>query len=173
MTTGIEVAVRDGFATIDFIDPSLRGPALEKLIDIGGHESIDAVTRVGPRKLYRVPEGNAREAGLLDADTEVDELAAGARDQGWAQRLADVGHEQPVTLAGQRQPEPDQASLPDSSPAQPLQQTQQTRNYPEGEPSDDWKRPELDSYAKAKGLDPSAYSTKAALLDAINGRTTP
>lgn len=168
MTTGIEVAVRDGFATIDFIDPSLRGPALEKLIDIGGHESIDAVTRVGPRKLYRVPEGNAREAGLLDGDTEVDALAAdGVRDQGWAQALADVGHEQPVTLAGQRQPEPDQASLPDTSPAQPLQQP---RNYPEGEPSDDWKRPELDSYATAHGIDPSDYSTKAALLDAINGR---
>ncbi|QNL30140.1 hypothetical protein SEA_MARIOKART_13 [Gordonia phage Mariokart] len=66
MPEGIIAEVDEGFATIDFVDRSLRGPGLAKLIEIGGGESIDTLTRSGPRRQYRVPEGNAREAGLLD-----------------------------------------------------------------------------------------------------------
>ncbi|MBV9869438.1 MAG: hypothetical protein JO214_02330, partial [Frankiaceae bacterium] len=65
----IATADAEGFVAIDFVDPSLRGPALKKLIDIGGPETIETLTRVGPRRQYRVPEGNAREAGLLDEAT--------------------------------------------------------------------------------------------------------
>jgi len=70
MPQGIIATVDNGFATLDFVDPSLRGPALTKLLEIGGPESIETITRVGPRRQYRVPEGNATEAGLLDGDTE-------------------------------------------------------------------------------------------------------
>lgn len=66
MPQGIVASVEDGFATIDFVDPALRGPGLQKLLDIGGPESIETITRVGPRRKYRVAEGNAREAGLVD-----------------------------------------------------------------------------------------------------------
>lgn len=134
---GVAVAVADGLATIDFIDPILRGPALARLIDIGGPLSVETLTRRGPRKLYRVPEGNAREAGLLDDGTEVDAHASG--DSGFAAALADAG----------QQP-------PDGS-------------YPDGEPDDAWRRPELDAYAKAvKGIDTADLPTKAAVLTAIN-----
>ncbi|UJQ86539.1 hypothetical protein SEA_PENGUINLOVER67_17 [Mycobacterium phage PenguinLover67] len=70
MPEGILATVDDGFATIDFVDPSLRGPALAQLVELGGAESIETLTRSGPRRQYRVPEGNAREVGLLDDSAE-------------------------------------------------------------------------------------------------------
>lgn len=66
MPAGIDVVVEDGFAVIDFVDPKQRGPGLQRLIALYGPEVIETMTRTGPRRLYRVPEGNAREAGLVD-----------------------------------------------------------------------------------------------------------
>lgn len=66
MPEGIIATVDNGFATLDFVDRDLRGPALAELISIGGPESVETLSRSGPRRQYRVPEGNAREAGLLD-----------------------------------------------------------------------------------------------------------
>lgn len=68
MPQGIVAEVDGGFATIDFVDPKLRGPGLNRLLEIGGPATIETLTRVknSPRRQYRVPEGNAREAGLLD-----------------------------------------------------------------------------------------------------------
>lgn len=65
MPKGVSVVVSDGFAELDFTDPALRGIALGKLIALGGPESIETDTG-GRRRTYRVPEGNAREVGLLD-----------------------------------------------------------------------------------------------------------
>lgn len=65
MPKGVTVVIEDGFATLDFTDRTLRGIALGKLIAIGGPETIETDTG-GPRRTYRVPEGNAREAGLID-----------------------------------------------------------------------------------------------------------
>jgi hypothetical protein len=77
--------VVDGFATIDFVDGSLKGAALARLMDIGGPASIQTITREGPRRKYRVPEGNAAQAGLLD-------VAGRARgDTGYSAALAVVG----------------------------------------------------------------------------------
>lgn len=67
MPEGVEAYVDGGFATLEFSDLSQRGPALAKLAQIGGPESIETDTRSGARFRYRVPEGNAREAGLLDS----------------------------------------------------------------------------------------------------------
>lgn len=78
MPEGVIAEVRDGFATIEFTDPSLKAAALGRLLKIGGPRSIETITRDGPRRRYRVPEGNAQEAGLLD--TVVDALQRG--DQG-------------------------------------------------------------------------------------------
>ncbi len=67
MPAGVEVVVKEGFATIDFVDGTLRGPGLAKLLEVGTPpEAIEKLTREGPRAVYVVPEGNAREAGLLD-----------------------------------------------------------------------------------------------------------
>ncbi|WP_201792998.1 hypothetical protein LIX17_06815 [Mycobacterium avium subsp. hominissuis] len=112
-TAGVDVVVADGFATIDFVDRELRGPALAKLIDIGGPGSVEPLTRKGPRKRYRVPEGNAREAGLLDDSSAVDALASG--DTGHAQRLADAD------------PRSDSASDRVGDRPQQRQRTKQTR----------------------------------------------
>ncbi|QFG11162.1 hypothetical protein PBI_CLOVERMINNIE_15 [Gordonia phage CloverMinnie] len=72
MPEGIIAEVEDGFATIDFVDRSLRGPGLSKLLEFGP-ETVETLTRSGPRRVYRVPEGNAREVGLLDAASEADD----------------------------------------------------------------------------------------------------
>lgn len=66
MPAGIAVIIEDGFAVIDFVDPAQRGPGLQRIIEKFGPEIIETMTRSGPRRLYRIPEGNAREAGLLD-----------------------------------------------------------------------------------------------------------
>lgn len=65
MPAGVDVVVDDGFATIDFVDRKLRGPGIARLLEAGGPETIEKLTG-GLRAVYRVPEGNAREAGLLD-----------------------------------------------------------------------------------------------------------
>lgn len=72
MPTGVETFIDgEGFAVLDFVDPARRGPALAKLIAIGGPESIETITRDGPRRKYRVPEGNASAAGLIDTPVAV------------------------------------------------------------------------------------------------------
>lgn len=85
MPKGIEVVVDGGFATIDFVDRSLRGSGLNRLLQATPPEMVETLSRSGPRRQYRVPEGNAREAGLLDVPA-VDALASG--DTGFAEALA-------------------------------------------------------------------------------------
>lgn len=68
MAEGILAEVIDGFAHIQFLDKALAGPALTKILDITGPGVIDVDTRSGPRKIYILPEGTAREAGLLDGE---------------------------------------------------------------------------------------------------------
>ena len=91
MPKGVETVVDGGFATIDFIDVSQRAAGLNKLLEIGGPESIETITRQGPRRKYRVPEGNAREAGLLDKASKQESTAKG--DTGFAADLQ-AAHEQ-------------------------------------------------------------------------------
>lgn len=80
MPAGIQATVESGFATLVFLDSSLKGPALGKLLAIGGPELIDKSTR-GTRPSYTVPENIAREAGLLDDDLRTDHERE-ADDQG-------------------------------------------------------------------------------------------
>lgn len=91
MPQGVEVYVEGGFATIDFVDRTLRGPGLSRLIDSGGPSIIEKMTRSGPRVQYRVPEGNAREAGLLD--TPADGVRPDRVDLGMAEALASASTE--------------------------------------------------------------------------------
>lgn len=65
MPEGISAAVEDGFATIEFLDLTLAGPALARLLEVGGPELIDVDTG-GARRSYIVPESIARDAGLID-----------------------------------------------------------------------------------------------------------
>jgi hypothetical protein len=119
MPTGVETYIADGFATVDFVNPSLRGPGLAKLAEIGGAESVETITRDGPRRKYRVPEGNAREAGLVD--TPIDTAVRG--DAGWAQALADAD---PIADGGEFRP--DVPSVKGANDAGPVQQAQVVSN---------------------------------------------
>lgn len=140
MPAGVDVAVEDGFATIEFVDRSLRGPGLAKLLEVGTPpELIEKVTR--PRLAYIAPEGNARLAGLLD---EAD-----------APAFAEGG----VVPADADLPE----ALPDTAHTLPA-------SWPDGEPDDGWKRPELDAYARSKGIDPTELPNKDAVLAAIEAK---
>lgn len=77
----------DGFVTLDFVDKSLRGPALAELVEIGGAASIETISRFGPRRQYRVPLGNATEAGLVDEENTVEGVRSAGRDTGAAAAL--------------------------------------------------------------------------------------
>lgn len=71
MPKGIEAEVADGFAKVTFTDPSLRGPAIQRVLELSGPAFIDVDTS-GTRRSYTILESVAREAGLLD-EPEADE----------------------------------------------------------------------------------------------------
>jgi hypothetical protein len=63
MPQGIDTVVENGYAQISFLDISKKGPVLQKLVAMGSPIQTDTSDR---RTAYRVPEGNARAAGLID-----------------------------------------------------------------------------------------------------------
>ncbi|MBF6070148.1 hypothetical protein [Nocardia farcinica] len=65
MNEGIAIEVQDGAARIEFLDGSLRGETLARLLEVGGPHAIRVETRGGDRKGYIVPEHVAVSAGLL------------------------------------------------------------------------------------------------------------
>jgi hypothetical protein len=192
MPKGVETHVDNGFAVVDFFDPSLRGPALAKLLDIGGPSTIETITREGPRRKYRVPEGNAREAGLLDTPSV--KLASG--DTGAAEALSSASpfgaRPDPQTVKGRAYvgQTPKEEVLGNTSvattvvpgsgtktPAVPPLHSDvianvaaATRPWPQGQPNADWKRSELDAYAKqVKGINTSKENSKADVVARIIG----
>jgi hypothetical protein len=86
---GVEVVVENGFATIDFVDAGQRAKGLNALLAVTPPELIETLTRSGPRRRYRIPSGNAAEAGLLDKRSKVAALEAG--DSGFAEALRIAG----------------------------------------------------------------------------------
>lgn len=177
MPAGIEVVVEEGFATIDFVDGTLRGPGLAKLLEVGTPpEAIEKLTREGPRAVYVVPEGNAREAGLLDEATEHVAPADGVEKTG-TEAKADGS---PTELDSQDSGNPDGTALDPQAPTDhestavgdPNQEPLSTGDFapkawPDGDPELDWRRSELDAYAKSKGLDTKELPNKEAVFAAI------
>lgn len=76
MPEGVVVVVEYGEATIDFVDPKKKGPALHALNLAGDPSNIETLTREkgAERVRYRVMEDHARAAGLLDEVSQVDAL---------------------------------------------------------------------------------------------------
>lgn len=88
MPKGVEVFVDEGFAEISVADSKQRGQVLNKILAHTPVALIEKDTRKGPNVVYRIPEGNARAAGLVDNPTPgVIPLKA---DQGYAQDLVDA-----------------------------------------------------------------------------------
>lgn len=174
MPKGIEVVVDGGFATIDFTDPGLVGTSLGKLIAVGGPGTIETLTRQGPRRLYRVPEGNAREAGLIDKHSQVDAHPVG--DTGAAAALQRVGsagaRPEPTTVRGR-------AYVGTTPSAEVLASLTPRAAAAYSPPSDDdelpdqsWSRHDLDTWAAIRlDLDTTGLPNKAAVLEAINEET--
>lgn len=164
MPAGIEVVVEEGFATIDFVDGTLRGPGLAKLLEVGTPpEAIEKLTREGPRAVYVVPEGNAREAGLLDEVDDDDQPPAGMTDE----TTGDDGSGAALPLA-----EPVSTDADGTAIGDPTQEPLPTGDFapkawPEGDPELDWRRPELDAYAASKGLDTKELPNKEAVFAVI------
>lgn len=101
MAEGILVEVQDGFAHIQFIDRTKVGPALTKLLELGGPEMIDIDTRSNPRKTYIVPEGMAMEAGLLDDSRPSGAPPDRAPDESWTvAQLVDYASREEINLGG-------------------------------------------------------------------------
>lgn len=88
MPEGIAVEVENGFATIA-PDRAHRAEVLNALLANTPVELIEKLTRSGPVVQYRVPEGNAADAGLLD-DIETAERPINRKDLRWAQALKDA-----------------------------------------------------------------------------------
>ena len=84
MPAGIIATVDNGFATLDFIDGSKRGPALAAIIEEAGN-IVETITRDGPRRKYRIPAQLAEDLGLIDGDEGPRVWSAGA-DTGAAAR---------------------------------------------------------------------------------------
>ncbi|MEU9805434.1 hypothetical protein [Mycobacterium sp. NPDC050853] len=198
MPVGVEVVVEDGFATIDFVDKALRGPGLAKLLEVGTPpDAIEKLTRSGPRPVYVVPEGNAREAGLLD---EADEpvfangglITPGSASSGDSVLVQlDPGYVVPgdgIPKQGIEAPTdgtftelitqdtggpyeilPEIVNPDGTTQLEPIAAVTEpaAQAWPDGEPELDWKRPDLDAYAASKGLDTLELPNKAAVLDAI------
>lgn len=188
MPAGIEVVVEEGFATVDFVDGTLRGPGLAKLLEVGTPpEAIEKLTREGPRAVYVVPEGNAREAGLLDEATEYIAPADGIEKVGI--ELPADGTVTEVILDGSAGPLESLPVIENHNGTTPLDPRVPTdhegtavgdpnqeplstgdfapKAWPEGDPLLDWRRPELDAYAASKGLDTKELPNKEAVFAAI------
>lgn len=88
MPEGIAVEVEDGFATIA-PSPGKRNDVLTALLATTPSELIEKKTRSGPGVQYRVPEGNARAAGLVDEVSLAGDVLDRA-DLGAASALADA-----------------------------------------------------------------------------------
>lgn len=66
-----------GFVLLEFVNPTLQGKSLQALITAGGPDVVEPLSREkgSARKRYRVPQGNAAAAGLIDGSgTDLDDI---------------------------------------------------------------------------------------------------
>lgn len=88
MPEGIAVEIENGFATIA-PDPGKVNEVLTSLLAVTPAELIEQNTRSGPGIQYVVPEGNAREAGLVD-EVSLDAAVLDRADLGYADALQEA-----------------------------------------------------------------------------------
>lgn len=166
MPAGIEAVVEDGFATLDFTDRTLLGPALAKLAEDGVR--VTKQTRVGPRARYVLPEGDAVAAGLIDGATaKPPALAHG--DTGFAAALAGVGSagarpEQPTSRNTYVGATPAAAVMAVPGPATTVKPPAPAAA---GDPDPSWTVAELRQFAADNGIDLGEATKKTDILAAI------
>ncbi|ADX31937.1 hypothetical protein TPA2_gp23 [Tsukamurella phage TPA2] len=163
MPAGIEVEVDNGFATLDFVNKSLRGPALAKLIEQGGGEIVETITREGPRRKYRVPLGNAQAAGLIDGSTPVTPVKSAGRDSGSAAALKAAKSTGPYPFPTSR----NKWSTGDPAATADLLGFQALTAQGVDLPDSTWKLDEMRTFAREQEIDTTGLTTKAATLERI------
>lgn len=89
MPAGIETFVDEGFAEITVPDKALRAEVLGKILEHTPAPLVEKDTRKGKYVVYRIPEGNARAAGLIDGDAPSGVIPIKG-DMGKAQALVDA-----------------------------------------------------------------------------------
>lgn len=164
MPEGVEVAVSDdGLATIDFVDPSRRGPGLAALLEHCEPSDIEKLTGVGPRSArYRAPAKFAKAAGLLDKASRVDELevadTSSATDAtgSVAPSAEDHPSDGPADSGVEHRPAAEQLPPPG-------------RTYDDGLPDMDWSRQAINNYGAAltPPVDVTGEPNKRAAIAAI------
>jgi hypothetical protein len=200
MPEGISVIIDDeGYANITFENRALRGPALDRLIEIGGPGTVDKSTEHG-YPVYRVPEGNARAAGLLATAGVADDLPTATLlpdekgvhtilsplppEPGTVLTPAQTEHVERLTElldnGGTSQTEeekaaadgtqPAPAEAPETPAAPEVPGAPAEKKYPEGEPTTEWKLLQLKAYAADHGKDAEELRTKAEVLELINSK---
>lgn len=87
MPAGVEVFVDEGFATIGVPDRDKRAEVLSAILAHTPPALVEKDTRSGAFVLYRIPEGNARAAGLIDGDTDTGRPPLYKQDLGYADAL--------------------------------------------------------------------------------------
>jgi len=153
MPEGISVVVDDlGYATIDVADSALRGRVVDKLIKVGGPSTVERLTPHG-RPVYRVPEGNARAAGLLDTAAPVADADADSD----ADADADADADSDADADADADSDSDADSDADADAA-----------YPTGEPTTEWTLAELKAYATDHGKDAHKLRIKHEVLELIS-----
>jgi hypothetical protein len=88
MPQGVETFVDEGFASISVPDTELRAEVLGKILAHTPAALIEKDTRTGRNVVYRIPEGNARAAGLIDGPTDAN--LGYKQDTGFSQDLVDA-----------------------------------------------------------------------------------
>lgn len=164
MPAGIEVEIDGGFATLDFVNKALRGPALAKLIEEGGPHIVETITREGPRRKYRVPQGNAAAAGLIDGSTPVTPVKSAGQDSGSAARLKNAKATGPYPFPTSR----NKWSTGDPSTTGELPGAQGLAARGVALPDETWKLDDLRTFARDNEIDIAGLTTKAAVLERIN-----
>lgn len=165
MPAGIEAVVADGFATLDFTDRALLGPALETLRQAGSKVTAD--TRIGPRTVYRLLEADAVAAGLIDGQTAVATAAVRATARG-------ITIDQPgdaVVDGGLAGSTADVQPAPVPTPAPPAPEPAPEPAATGSTPTEEWTNAEIKAYADANSIDLGGATKKSDMLAAIKATT--
>ena len=176
MPDGVVVVVEYGEATIDFMDPKLRGHGVAALLAAADNPGqVETLTRSGPRRLYRVPETVARAAGLLDEPAESfdwPDTSSASQTQGFV-----PASEPTVANLFAQDVRAGSYSNTGSSGvvAEPAAGEAGVGGYDDGQPDMDWSRKAIDDFAAR--LDPPIDTTgeknKQAAIDAIRAAQQP
>lgn len=160
----------EGFAARTFSETSGEAPAEELRIGAlnAGFASQDGAIGTDPGAVQADPDSAAAvNGGLANQDGGLATDPGSTPDVGGgvvAEDFSTVQSTREGTVTEAVQP----AAAPELAPEPVTEAEGAPRpDVPEGAPSGDWKRAELDAYAVWKGIDPTQFSNKADLANAL------